>query len=227
MKNDIRGFTYFILLRPGNAYYGFPAYFIDDDGIEHEIVQGIDQYGNKKYRRFSWNKGNRQIRIPNTQQDVIEFLRNYPECEGSPYAGKKKSWFKELNNERDASIALDAKRNRLEAETKALSLEGEELFEVGILCGSVSDKEGLVRHYIAEYAQNNPDGFMEIINDPVRKPRSIVKKGINFGILRKKGFMIFWESIHLGNDIDSATKKLADDPQLLNAIEEAISREGY
>ena len=63
------------------------------------ISNRLDQYGNPLYRRFTWTESNRVMSIPNSQADVIEFLRNHPECEGSKNSSGVVV-FKEMNQEK-------------------------------------------------------------------------------------------------------------------------------
>jgi hypothetical protein len=223
---DTTKFTYFVLLNNHAAGFSFLAQYYDKNGDNHEIVNSIDQFGNKTYRRFKWTGQNRAIRIPNKQEKEIEFLRNHPLCEDSPNNGGGIIKFKELNDAKGARIALEAKRVRAEAESIALKLEPEDIDEFALLIGSPHEDEALQAHAVAEYAGNNPEHFLQLYNDPARNSRSLYKKAKNAGILKNKGFMIFWENVHLGNGEENAIQKIYEDKQLAEALREQLKREG-
>ena len=223
---DTTKFTYFVLLNPMQSSFSFLAYFTDNEGEVHEIVQKKDQFGNKTYRRFKWTQQNRTIRIPNKQEGVIEFLRNHPFCEGSPNNSGGMFEYKELNDAKAASIALEAKRIRSKAESIALKLEGEELAEFAALIGSGHTDPGLQAHAVAEYAGNNPPHFIQLYEDPARSARALYSKAKRAGILKNKGFMVFWENIHLGNGDEKAIQRIFEDEQLATAITEQLKQEG-
>jgi hypothetical protein len=223
---DTTKFTYFVLLNANQKSFSFLAQFIDKEGDNHEIVQSKDQFGNKTYRRFKWTQQNRTIRIPNKQKEVIEFLRLHPFCEGSPNNPSKKGAYKELNDAKAANVALEAKKLRSKAESIALSLDLEEIAEMSVLIGSAHADPSLQAHAVAEYAGNNPSHFLELYEDKSRKSRVLFSKAKRAGLLKNKGFMIFWENVHLGNGDEKAIQKLYEDEQLSIALEEQLKKEG-
>lgn len=230
-----KGYTYFVLKNPLQANYGFTGY-TDKEGRSCFIPRGEDDRGNLIKRKFTFGR-RRQISIPNSQKEVIDFLRNHPNCEGSENGfyvvdstGKqvqKRIDFVELNHEKDAKVATDAVELRHKAESIAIGLKDneEELRSVGINIGCNHDQSGMIYHYVLQFAENNPQKFLDIYEDPSRKAMSVVKEGLNkTNVLRKKGFMILWGDEHLGNDEQSAAKKLSDDPDLMKAIKDENQR---
>lgn len=223
---DTTKFTYFVFLNPMQSSFSFLAYFTDQEGEVHEIVQKQDQFGNKTYRRFKWTQQNRAIRIPNKQKSVIDFLRSHPLCEGSPNNLGGIPEFKELNDRKAADIALEAKRVRSKAETIALSLEAEDIAEFAALIGSGHSDSGLQAHAVAEYAGNNPQHFLQLHEDPARAARALFNKATKAGLIKNKGFMVFWENVHLGNGDEKAIQRIYEDDQLTVAITEQLKKEG-
>jgi len=223
---DTTKFTYFVLLNTNQSSFSFLASFTDQDGEVHEIVQKKDQFGNKTFRRFKWTQQNRTIRIPNKQEGVIEFLRSHPLCEGSPNNLGGIVEFKELNDAKAADIALNAKRIRSKAETIALALDAEDIAEFSALIGSGHADPGLQAHAVAEYAGNNPEHFLKLYEDPARSSRALYNKAKRAGLFKNKGFMVFWENVHLGNGDEKAIQKIYEDEQLATAITEQLKKEG-
>ena len=235
-----KGYTYFVLLNSNNAGYGFNGY-IDKEGIHRYIERGRDDRGNILYRRFKFTPARRMISIPNSQQDVIKFLREHPECAGSPNGSyntdengnkvQNQVWFKEINEGKDAEISIEATERKFEATSAALSLKapskGKELKHVALLCGYDGDDRKLALHHILQFAENNPDRFLEIYKDPTKEVQYLIKNGLKKGgYLRKKGFIIYWQEVKLGNSFENAVKRLLDDAELLDAIKEDAKRSG-
>lgn len=221
-------YVYFVSKRYYGSRYGFTTYS-DLDGNIRMITDKKGKDGEYIPRKFSFSRKDRVMRIPKKQKDilgnsVVDFLREHPECEGSPNNLGQQTMFKELNENKDASDAISAKSLRLEAEQKAFSLEGEELIDVGALLGLFSNKETVLKHKVLEYAGNAPDIFLSVYDQADRKTRALVKKGVTAGILTKKGTMISWESSVIGHDEDSAVAMLVKDSKLANSLEEAIKR---
>jgi hypothetical protein len=223
---DTTKFTYFVLLNPMQSSFSFLAHFTDQEGEVHEIVQKEDQFGNKTYRRFKWTQQNRTIRIPNKQEGVIEFLRLHPFCEGSPNNLGGSFEYKELNDAKAANIALKAKQLRNKAESIALGLDADDTAEFAALIGSGHTDPGLQAHAVAEYAGNNPPHFIQLYEDPARSARALYNKAKRAGILKNKGFMVFWENVHLGNGDEKAIQRIFEDEQLAVALTEQLKKEG-
>lgn len=237
---DSKGFTYFAWLRPSKAGHGFMASFTDKDGEHRFLSRGKDSRGDTLFRRFKFKRSKRMISIPNSQADVINFLREYPDCEGSPngsYAydehGKPiqiGSVYKEVNDGKDAKEGVEATKIRTKAMTHALGLEDEEksveLKEIAIMTGYYNQDPGLQHWHLLNYAEANPDEYLEIVDDPTRRAKYIIKNGIQGGVLRRKGFMYYWEEIHLGNNFDEVVQNILSDKNLLEAIDTAIGKAG-
>jgi hypothetical protein len=239
---NTRGFTYFAWLNPSRAGHGFMASYTDKEGNHKFLSRGSDTRGSQLFRRFKFSRSRRIISIPNSQVDVIDFLKDYPDCEGSPngnYAydaeGKQiqiGAVYKEVNEGKDAKEGIEAIKMVNKATNHALELEdverADELKEISVLTGYYKDDPGLQHFHLLEYAKHQPENYLEIVNDPTRKAKYIIKSGLNgeAGVLKKKGFMIYWENIHLGNDFDGAVQTILADSELMGAIEEAINRAG-
>lgn len=220
-------FVYFVSKRQYGAPYGFTSY-TDENGELRMIAQKKDKNGDIIPRRFNFGRRDRTMRIPKNQKDilgnsVVEFLRNHPECKNSPN-NLGITLFEEINEDASANLAIKAKSARIDAEQKALTLEGEDLIDMCALIGQFGSKESVLKHKILDYAGNEPDKFLELYDAPDRKTRSLIRQGLIAGVLDKKGNMISWETTVIGVDEDSAVTTIGKDKKLANALEQAIKR---
>jgi hypothetical protein len=220
-------FVYFVLLRPSNPHYGFAGGYNDLDGNLQMIVDKLDDKGRPVPRYFKFSKKERTIRIPKKQQDsrgnnVADFLRNHPECKGSVNNTGQAIWFKEINEDKDSGLAVEAKKARIEAENVAVSLKGQDLVDVAALCGLFNSKPNAMMHRVLEVAGNDPEAFMDIINDPAIKTKSLLRRGIRLELIKQKGTLLVWENTTLGVDENDAVRNLLSDAILYNAVEALI-----
>ncbi len=101
-----------------------------------------------------------------------------------------------------------------------------ELEELAVLCGTFVEDSQLQLHTILQYSENNPQRFLDIYNDPSRKARFLINKGIHGSnkFIEKRDFMFYFRDKHIGNDISEAVQSLLKDDKLLAAVEEAMIR---
>jgi hypothetical protein len=237
-----RGFTYFAWMTPGRAGHGFVASYTDKEGQHQYLSRGKDSLGNTLFRRFKFKPARRIISIPNSQVDVIDYLRDYPDCLGSPngrYAYDENgkpiqigAIYKEINEGKDAQVGIEATRDVQKATSEVFRLEdpekADELKEISVLTGFYKDDPGLQLFHLLEYAKNNPQLFLEKLNDPTRRAKYIISNGLNGAnpVLKRKGFMIFWQEVHLGNNFDDAVQKILSDKTLFKGIEDSMKEAG-
>lgn len=223
-NNQTQGYTYFILTDGRIPHYSFDCY-VDVNGDLRYISKGRDNHGNELKRRFEFRSGSRKISVPNTQTDVIDFLRNHPECEGSPNASlRQKFYFKEMNLENDATKANEATARQLEAMTLALNLKDEELKSIGILLGAFSGSPSIIKHNVLEVAQKNPAYFLEVYNEPERKFRSLLLEAVNKGVVTVKGTIHAWGKEVLGSNEDEAVAKIVGDKEVFTALKKTVEK---
>lgn len=227
-RHSNNGFTFFVLISPKRAAYSFDGY-TTKDGETVGIEIGKKETGKPLYKRFVFSRGNRMLRIPNRDTETIEFLRNHPECQDSennpvnPDTGKTEyaTVFKELNEERDADIALEAAQERNKAENAAFALKGEQLRNVAILCGCDSMIPKIQLTAVTSYAASNPKGFLEFIEDDVTTDlKAEVKQAEKAGVIKKRGFVFKFGDVVLGNSQDAVIERLKEDAELRKAIKE-------
>lgn len=218
----------FVSLLPKRASNTFYVYY-DEDGTKHQLVQGIDKDGIDIPYRFKLGRDKRFITVPINKRDIynnsyVEFLRNHPLNQNAPGASSA-PWFKELDSDKDAEIALESYKLRHEAETLALGLSEGEREEVYKVMG-ISGEEKVKFHKLMQYASKNCSDFIEIVNDPNRKAKSIFKSAYANKIITKRGFVYRYQDTHIGNDEDKAIAKIAEDKDLREILEKALKKAG-
>lgn len=218
------GFTEFLLLSPSLAGFSFNSYY-DNDGVVHFIPDKTNENGIVEKYRFKFNTNNRVLRIPNAQKEKIAFLKNAPWCEGSPNAGvDQKFYYKEVNTEKDAATVVENEGIRIGAQSKALSLKGQDLADIALLCGTYSPSESIQRKRVLDYSGSNPSGFIAMIESPDFKTRALLRRAISKSVITKKGFLFMWGDEHLGNDEDAVVQRLMKDKAIYKAVDEKINK---
>lgn len=215
------GFTHFIMLNPHKAVWSMTGY-TDKDGIYRYISNRKDEYGNDVPRRFKFTDAKRQLSIPNSQADVIEFLENSPWCVGSPI--EQQPIYKRLEDERDAKIANDATQIFVEAITTVNGLRGsDELIELAPIFSIYGKGKEMIWHKLMEYAKHNPEGFLNSYKDPTKEARALLRKALeDVHIVEKIGTMYKWEGVLIGKNEDDAVSTLMKDKALADSIKSQV-----
>lgn len=203
--------------------------FRDEDGTMRYIAASRDQNGNDVPYRFKFSKDKRFITVPLNKKDIngnswVEFLRDHPYNQHSPSA-RKAPWYKELDNDRDAEIAIDSFKLRNKAESIVLKLKGKEFDEVCNVLG-FRGTDGVKLHKLMQYATRNPTSFLETFEDPNRRAAAVLRAALVAKVVIKHGFRYMFKDVHLGNDEEKAIAKVAEDKELLEAIQTATEKAG-
>lgn len=238
---NFNDYVYFVYLG-NNKTYGFRNYNDPSTGLERGYVTGFDKQGNPVMHEWVFdNDSRRQIRVSVNQKDkngqtAIEFLRNCPECAGSPNGryvigpnGEQKQvmvYFKEINEAADAEKALASRKISIEAQKKAFDLKGAELIEMASFVNVFDADEGILMVKVLDFAHNRPADFLRVYDDPARKVKALINKALHTSILSKDGQMIKWEGKVVGADFDDAVTNLMKDEKLKKAIELNLSKFG-
>jgi len=235
MKN-FEDYVYFVYLG-NNVRYGFMTYRDPIKGNTVGYVIGKDDKGNPIYKKWRFNyDSQRQIRVHKEEKDVnglsaIEFLRNSPECLGGPNGHMVNgtqvlAYFKEMNEAKDASIALESRELSLKAQSHAIALKGQELVDIAAILGLFNQDEESLRLRVLDYASNYPKKYLELVEDPSKKVKALLKKAIKASVFSIDGKQIKWEGKMIGADEDDAVSNLLKDEKLRKAIEINLSKFG-
>lgn len=193
-----------------------------------QYVEGVDDKGRQRGKWFELSQSRRTFVVREGQKDtqgisMYDFLKNAPDCEGSPNAAPDaKPLFREMNEAKDAKVALDSGKLRIKAAASAYDLDDETLAEIAAHIGYFEDADDLMRHRVVEYAEKRPEDYFEVLNSGDRSVRALVRKAISDGVLSKRGPVIHWKDTVLGNDEDKAVAKLIEDKAMLGALQENV-----
>lgn len=234
----------FVYARDSNSQYSFSTYTdnVGALGTAGKVVMisyQLDRNNRPIPYQFGFSMRDRNIRVEEGRSDandvnVAEFLRNHPECKGSPNGAyirhddgtmeQVNIYFKEVNEESDARKLLDANEYRRNAENIAAGLSLEEVFEINSLFGIRKTTELMARHALLDIAGNKPQIFMEAYENPQRRSLAAVKMGIERKVLKQSGTVVVWNKTTLGVDEIDAATNLQRDVKMLEALEAAIKK---
>ena len=219
-----------------NRSFGFRTY-TDNKHKECGYVVGKDiKSGAPIYKKWKFDLDNkRTIRVHVDEEDLngvkaVDFLKNSPECYGSPNGAYLADgtqidyYYKIVDDEGDADKAADILVTKALAITKAANVKGQEFIDLCAMISVFNQKEGVMRHKLIDYAQNFPDKFLAVLDDPSRKVRSIVRRAVDSHIFHKDGPVIKWENKIIGADEDTAVATLLRDEDLMNTVNEVIKK---
>lgn len=219
-KND---YVSFVLINPKRRAYRTGRDYTDAKGNLCFVEAGVDnKTGTPIHRQFRFSQGRRVLSVSKHQTDAIEFLRNHPECEGSPNC-RGMVEFKELNDERSAEIAQERELFVLKVKNMVVALDETSKIEVAKLCGIIEPSAVQRDFRLIQEAGISPEKVKDIIEAPDREARSLILEGIDFGILKKRGFMIMFDKEKLGNDEDNAVRKLLNESDLFDSLKFAVN----
>jgi hypothetical protein len=232
MAKQVDNYVTFVALDPiiRNASASFSVYTEPSTGDRKYISDRRDpKTGEDIMYRFKFGRDKRYITIPIKKSDIngvswVEFLRNHPYNANSPIAVKN-PWFKELDNDRDAHVAIDSVKLRNKAENKAINLKESEVEEIAKVFG-FSGTHDIKFHKILQYASKNPSDFLEQVEDPNRDARAIFNEAVKQKIIVKKGFRYIYQDAHIGNDADKSIIKISEDKELKQILSDAIKKAG-
>ncbi len=225
-----------------NASYSFRSYTDPETGMESGYVTGYDKNNRPMFKNWEFDNGpKRQVRVHKDEKDregklAVDFLRNSPECYKStngkyittPEGTEKQVafLFREVNEEQDAKSAVDTRKLVIEAQAEALKLKGQELVDIANIIGVFNPNEAVLSHRVLDFASNNPSKFNELLKDPTRKTKALVKKAINDQIFKVEGKIVKWEGKVIGADEDEAVSNIIKDKTLEDAIKLHLKKFG-
>jgi hypothetical protein len=235
-QSKFNDYIYFVYMG-NNASYGFMTYTDHVTGKSIGYVEGYTSNNQPIYKKWKWNNDSfRIVRVGKQQQDLTgqlasEFLRNSPGCKDSPngtYVNgvQYDHYIKEIKEEADAEKAIEARVKYADALTKALALKGRDLVDVAAILGVHNQKPSVTKYKVVDYASNYPDKFIQLLEDPAIKVRSLVRRAVDGNVFKKDGPMIMWEDKLIGADEDAAVSAILKDEKLRKAVETNLAKFG-
>lgn len=234
-------YIYFALLgeRSKVSSYGFTGY-TDVNGDYKFISKGKDKDGNDIPKKYKFNAKFRKIRIPNRPgryQEEIDFLRNHPECVGSPNGRYRKDgeggqvqlgvYFKEINDDKDATQAIDASKLRIKAMNIALEMQDDpvNLNSMCTVLGLNSKTSNTKFFNLLEFAENNPILFMEAYEAPDREVRALFMRGKAEKVVERKSAVWMLRDNQLGVDDEECVTTLLKNEGLVRMLKRMLGME--
>lgn len=210
-------------------------------GATIRYVTSRDDRGRDKGKYFTWSESHRRFVVREGERDIngitqYDFLKNAPECEGSPNGTyspdgtQTNILYREMNTAKDAEVALEADQVRILAQANALALEPTVLAEVAAHIGVFASKDDpgnlQMKVRVVDWAGKHPADYWTVLNSGDREVRAVIRKAIADSILSVKGTIIMWEETVIGADENAAVSKLMNDPAMFSALKEKIDFKG-
>lgn len=232
---DSKNHFQFIQLKPTDGEQSFLSYS-DLDGNTFKAIASIDQHGNKRSFVITWSARNRIYRGARnkkimvekngemTKMNLYDYIKNYDKVEGSPNL-RGVALFKELDPIKDAKLALGRKVNVAKATNIALALEGENLSDMAAMIGVFMNDPDVQKFRVVEFADQEPDKFMEMHDASDAKAKALIRKAVNAGLAKKKGKAIEWASELHADEADFVSALLKDNKKL-DALTKQVAKHG-
>jgi hypothetical protein len=130
------------------------------------------------------------LNVPKENQVLQEFLHYHP------YNGKK---FIEVNDAKDAEVEVDELMTQVDALVEAKALSIEQLENVcRVLFGTDTSRKSTseLKRDVLVFAKNDPQSFLDVINDPELKLLGTVQRFFDRGLLafRKSGKEVWFNT---------------------------------
>jgi hypothetical protein len=250
MKKEFNSnlYSFFVLVGEGLAKinrggtFSFSSYadragVFGDPGSTVMYVVSKDAKGDPKGKYFSWNESHRKFQVRDGEKSIngisqYNFLKNAPECEGSPNGrytpgGEQAGvMYREMNTTKDAEVALQADEGRITAQQTAFNLDTETLAEVAAYIGvfaSDEDPDGtIMKVRVVDWAGKHPNDFSKTLNSGDRHIRALIRKAVSDGTFDKRGEIIYWNTSMLGPDEDAVVKSVLEDKLLFSTLKDKI-----
>jgi len=157
------------------------------------------------------------------EQDAMKWavIKHSHFLKGSPNL-KDKPIYEVRDKQRMAEITLQKRAIKRKAETIAEGLFGEQLIDMARNIGIAPEQNSVATLQVAviEFAEKNPDKFMDMWDSPLRVEMTVLKKALALGVVEHDTHGgIMYRSISLGLNEPQAAQYLKENPNQLNAIE--------
>lgn len=233
-RDNAKDYVAFVMLKRNRSTHSFAEYMDKDTGEVKSITQHIDKKtGQPVPRRFKWTSNQPVLKIPRKQEEVIEFIRNYPGCYKSknaknPDAPKELFIIAEINDASDAKLANDANKLNITAQAAAYDLElyPEKLARIARLVGEDSKIPSIQLFACINYAKSNAEKFMSLVNEQESEARDLVKQALSAGIIKKQGVMYNMGKVNVGtHNEERVIAKVSGSAELMEALKFRLTGE--
>lgn len=215
----------FIQIKPTQGDYSFLSY-TDKEGNTLKGIASIDHNGNKRPFVVTWSARNRIYRGVKTKKIMVEvngkvkemllydYIKGYDRIENSPNQ-RGVALIKELDEVKDAKLAIDRKKLVAKAATTALGLDGQDLADMAAMIGVFKNDPDVQKFRVTEFADQNPEAFFEMFDAPDFKVKALVRRAISAGTAKKKGKSIECNGELHADEQDLVSALLKDEKKLM------------
>lgn len=212
----------------------FPLRYWDrdkDGNISDFIYEGYDGMP----RKMKFDKATRYIRVPKSNDRLVEAMRNHPWCKGSRNGNYRNNpndpenpiqigvVFKEDNKDKDGSVIVDAAALRIKAGNEVLKLADNEgkLEAVAKVLGVLDPQSvSYTTSRLLMKAEKEPAKVLEVIDSDELLVRSLVIKALESGLLARKGNSVNYSfgGVNFGVDENDIVENLLKDQEKLDVL---------
>lgn len=220
-------FYYFYQITPSEGEYSFISYADSLTGNTYKAIQSTDQSGKDRPFVVKFSRRERIYRFPKKQKVYVkvngdspkllalyDYIKNFPETEGSPYANGSRPRIKELDEVKDAKVGVDRKKRRLDAGNVVMGMKAPERAAFAPLIAVYNDDPDVILHRLLEFADNDPEAFFKFYEAPDKELRSLIKKALAAGVIKRQGAALIYEKEVYGDEDDMISNLLKSEEKL-------------
>jgi hypothetical protein len=228
------------ILEPAIGSISFTSYTDKTDqlktgagrGVMYTV--GIDKFNRPRGKNFTLSQSHRAFRVRPDERDIngismYDFIRNHPECEGSPNGAYKSDGtqinvtFRLADGAADSKIALDATLRKADAQSSAGRLDDQTLMEVAAVgIAAHGEPDSVMRHKVVEWAGRRPEDYFKVLEAGDRLVRAIIRRGLATSILDRRGELIYWADLQIGTSEEKAIQFLLENEDIYGRLAEKV-----
>ncbi len=222
-----KDYVEFVLISQ-NASYTISGY-TDKEGNRIIYTEGKDKQGNPMPKKITFNSSSRQQKVFSSNKKKIAFLKNAPQCKGSPNAIPSKMPIFKINEpEKERNERLEKRALVMQANKIAIDLNSEELEKIAILAGmSPKGDINVTKESVYDYAEKQPQSFLDLakdLNSRDTEYKVFLAKCLDRGIIRLADIGYTFDDLKIGADKTEAIRRISNDKDLHSALENKLNR---
>lgn len=187
--------------------------------------------GDPLAERPMFREGTPRIVVPQDETELIEFLENHPECEGSPNR-KGSPTFRRVYVERDRATRVQRDLRLAEAKVLVGKMSDEELLTLGYLLQRPYNTPLQIKESALKEIEEDVEKFLDMFDAATGSLKqhygiqALVRKAYNpnYGVIQVKADGFYFNGENLGASAEKVVKYLLDkdNVSVLNAIKEEV-----
>lgn len=225
MKNLQTDFVRFVQIKPSEGAWSFTGYQTENGEIRKAMQGAMNGINRPKAFIVTFSTKERIYRCGTKQKVWVydgaeskqillkDYLKDSPYCQGSKLAELDPSGvvFKIVDEVADASLVLDRKTQVIKAANAVLNMPDKEISTLAPILGITGTDPKMLRRFVLEFAENNPDEFFTLASDPTNEVRSLVRKAVQLNQIKKKASSLSWDGEVYADEDDMISVLLKDE----------------